>query len=285
MSIWKGRAASELRESILDQSFRFCVRCPLLPGPKECLTDSPPISLQPDTIMVLTLNHDPTCNLKCPSCRSKPRILEPSGSAVHESLLTSGLLKHVKRLCASGDGDPVASPLIWHLLCHLPLGECDPELTINLQTNGLLLTREKWNELGDTREKITEISISIDAACEHTYGLNRGGDWFRLLENLEWMRSQKFKVQMNFVIQDNNFKEMADFVELANGYGANRIYFSTLNNWDTWSQAEYLMKAVHLPAHPQHREFLEMLDDPMLQVSDRITIIGMPNSKKFREET
>jgi MoaA/NifB/PqqE/SkfB family radical SAM enzyme len=276
MNIWNGRAASELRESILNQSFRFCVRCPLLPGPGECLTDNPPINCPLDTIKVLTLNHDPTCNLKCPSCRSNPRTLDSNGLAVHDALLASDLLKHVKGLCTSGDGDPAASSLIWHLLCHLPLEKCDPELTITLQTNGLLLTQEKWKELGGTRERITDISISIDAACEHTYKINRGGDWHLLLSNLTWMSSRRLNLQMNFVIQANNFREMTDFVKLANGYGANKIYFSVLNDWNTWTLSEYLTRAVHLPTHPQYREFLNVLDNPILQKRDRITIIGMP---------
>jgi Iron-sulfur cluster-binding domain len=80
--IWNSRAAHEIRKSILDGSFRYCSRtnCNLIAGnslPRrseiaESKTDNAmshaEISMERGPLR-LTLSHDRSCNLACPSCR------------------------------------------------------------------------------------------------------------------------------------------------------------------------------------------------------------------------
>lgn len=263
MKIWRGAAAREIRTSVMNDSFHHCRRCQFLPGPRECVVNKAPAGATadpPDEVSVLTLNYDPTCNLRCSSCRSRARSATERTGAIHESLWRSELPRRVRHLSASGSGDPLASELIWGALCRLTELGCRPDMTVGLQSNGILLDPERWNELGPERQRITRLSISVDAATEETYRQNRGGNFNRLLRNLEHAgKMSGVHLQLNFVVQENNFLEMEDFTRMAQHLGAERCYFAALCDWDTWSKDEHEKRAVHLPGHPRREEFLKML--------------------------
>lgn len=276
MEIWKGKVATRIRQSILDQSFRYCVSCPLLPGPSGCVVEGTDHEDSTERIDVLTMAYDPTCNLSCPSCRLSIRGKGKTSAAVQEIILSSGILKHVNTFFTSGSGDPLASPLFWDFLKALPQQDC-PELKIALQTNGLLLTPRNWERLGIDSQRVKEIFLSIDAARPDTYKLNRGGDWSLLRANLDEIKRRGIRLQMNFVVQANNYKEMPEFLALADYYQAYRVYFSGMENWGTFSVEEFLARAVHLPGHPEHEQLLAVLRDPNLQSSFRIIRARLPS--------
>ena len=275
LEIWHGKVAQRIRDSIDDQSFRFCTRCPFLPGPDGCVT----IERQPDVsvnrIHTLTVAYDPTCNLSCPSCRNNVKGKAPRSQQIQDILIESGIFYQVDRLCSSGDGDPIASPLFWDLLEKLPADRY-PRLRLVLQTNGVLLNKQAWDRLGAYAPRVNEILISIDAGTETTYLKNRrGGNMEDLLDNLVEIKARKVPLQLNMVVQQNNYQEMIKLVQLANAAGAHRIYFSALDNWGSYSVADYLNRAVHLPGHPEHHDLLKMLADPILHTSN-ITLARLP---------
>jgi MoaA/NifB/PqqE/SkfB family radical SAM enzyme len=276
MDIWYGQAAREVRESIIDQSFRYCSACPFLPDKfmKWHLESGSPYPCSTDEVETVVLSHDPVCNLRCPSCRNEFRGSSRMVEAITDIVLESGLLSQARSLSSSDVGDPVASSSIWSLLCNLPVVK--PGFSIFLHTNGLLLTACKWDELGSAKEKVRNVTVSIDAASEYTYGLNRGGDWFRLLENLEWMsQAGTFDLDFNFVVQENNFREMVDLVRLADHFGVRFVRFSYLTNKGTYSEGDYLRRAIHLPNHPNYLEFLRIVANPLLGDCDRILFSGL----------
>ena len=277
MDIWMGKPASDLRSSILDQSFRFCrATCPLLENPRGPVRigSAPPALPSLDRLNRLTLSYDPTCNLKCPSCRTAHLGSSENTELIHRMVIQSGILQRTNLLYIAGDGDPIASPLYWSLLRSLDPLPLNPKLAVRLHTNGLLLTPERWAELGETSRRVINICVSVDAACEDTYRINRGGSWRLLQDNLAFISSLPgISLEMNFVVQANNFREMTDFVRLAFGYSAKVIFFAGLRNWDAPKRPggavflgpDHLNRAVHLPSHPQHRQLLEILQDPIFK--------------------
>jgi MoaA/NifB/PqqE/SkfB family radical SAM enzyme len=150
---------------------------------------------------------------------------------------------------------------------NLPSTNHLPELKIGLQTNGLLMTPEMWDSLGDAAKMIDLASISVDAATESTYRLNRGGDWSKLLANLKWIAESEIQCNLNFVIQENNMEEMEAFVELARKYKVSIVYFSTLENWGSYTEEEFARRAVQRPSHLKHQRCLEILRRPLFQSS------------------
>ena len=273
LEMWKGEKIARLRESIHDQTFRYCVDC----GNPENYVQSnpPPITPNVDLISVLALSYDPTCNLVCRSCRLEPRKATDLTDKIHAAVLASGVLNHALEVILCGDGEPLASPTFWPFLSTRI--EHRPELKFTLTTNGLLLTRERLEIIASSGKKIGGVSISMDAAREETYRLNRrGGNWDVLMRNLDDVKDYPFVwKQFNFVVQENNFAEMAEFLKFSLKHHATTVYFSALANWGTYSPEDYSRRAVHLPTHPRYGELVEVLTDPLF-LDDRVIIAKLP---------
>ncbi len=172
-------------------------------------------------------------------------------------------------LYVTGSGDPFASPLFRKLLQTLDPNSY-PNLRLRLHTNGLLLTPDLWRSMAKIHSLIDELEVSIDAATDATYRrLRRGGELALLRQRLAFLQSVRReghirRLVFSFVVQQENFAEMPEFVALGDRYGADRFYFSGLINWGTFSAKEYSDLAVHRPSHPRHSEFLSVLSHPSL---------------------
>jgi radical SAM protein with 4Fe4S-binding SPASM domain len=285
-SLWNGETAREIRRSILDGSFRHCTACPFLASVSGCVRDANAVvdpfevsilarrSLVSEGPQVVNLAYDRTCNLSCPSCRTELFVATGREFEALEELqgrlLDGGLLARIKWLSVTGSGDPFASRLYRDLLRAIDPARF-PRLRVRLHTNALLFTAETWADLGPVRERVHEVEVSVDAACAATYALNRrGGSWETLLENLVFIASLRRRgpirrLHLSFVVQANNWREMTAFVDLADRYGADRILFSPLRDWNTFAPKEFARRAVHLPGHPEHADFVSSLKDARLR--------------------
>ena len=171
----------------------------------------------------------------------------------------------------SGCGDPLASKIHRDFLKNFDSKRYQ-KVRIKLQTNGLLLTPEMWKSISKCHYAIDWISISIDAATKETYKMNRGGNFDKLLKNLEFvsnLRKRKLieTFNINFVVQANNFREMRQFVDLGKRYGCDYVVFQRVMNlgvdYGINSEVKFQELAVHLKSHPLHKEFLNVLNDPI----------------------
>jgi hypothetical protein len=280
--VWEGEAAARVRVSVLDQSFRHCGACPFLSPPRVPVRAVGILAgnFNPVRVGELTLSYDPTCNLACPSCRSGPAGATSLTERIHAEVVRSVPL--VDRLYVAGYGDPAASPYYWSLLRDLESLSPSPWLTVHLHTNGLLLTPEKWLELGDVARRVSAVTVSVDAARAETYAINRGGDWRLLLDNLSFLsRLRGVRLTLNFVVQDNNFLEVPAFARLALEYSAG-AYFAGIQLRDDVSPGrgglhpvmagpDYGMRAVHRTFHPRYGLFREIMADPILR-DPRVTL-------------
>jgi MoaA/NifB/PqqE/SkfB family radical SAM enzyme len=260
LSIWRGLPMREVRATIKQGTFARCGACPFLPAPSGPVTlDDGPLPEVPQRVPLLTLAYERTCNLSCPSCRTEifKADLEHrrQASLIAEVLSSRGDLDHVDRLVVTGSGDPFASPHYRDLLRDLDWQRY-AHLRVRLFTNLQLASYEGWSKLVVPYWAIDELSVSVDAATEKTYAANRlyGSPGLTKLSRLE----------LTFTAQANNFREMPEFVSLALSHGADVVYFAKLRNWGTYTPWDYTMRAVHLPTHPEHAEFLRVLADPGL---------------------
>lgn len=263
MSLWTGKDAEEFRKSILDQSFRYCTDCRC---PEMVELRDPPQDIDLSVIGCLVLSYDYTCNLSCPSCRTTNKKRSPLSAIIHAKLMESGILKHVKMISVMGSGEPLASPRFWNLMDRLKTMECHPDLCLSLTTNGVLLTPKRLDRILSSGKEIHNVEVSIDAACEDTYLVNRrGGNWDVLMSNISHLVSRGIPLRLNFVVQANNFREMPRFVELAMKVKAGYVRFDAINNWGAFTPDEYRQRAVHFPSHPLHSQLKEVLKDPILR--------------------
>src|SRR4051812_20403770 len=234
----------------------------------------PPSDRQGDVIAlagtlpkVMNLAYDRSCNLACPYCRTEiyhPKKQVNHTEEIHTNLFAGGL-PGVERLVIAGNGDVCASRYYMDFLENFDATEY-PGLRIKIQTNGLLFTRERWERIAKAHAAIDWISVSVDAATPETYKTNRGGDFNKLLDCLEFVgelrRTQQIKMFfINFVVQANNFREMKPFIALGEKYGCDLVDFQMFEDWGTYTQAQFAAAAIQKESHPEHQEFVAYLDD------------------------
>ena len=196
----------------------------------------------------LQLEIDYTCNLHCPSCRPGPRVATPERRRLLETIVRDARENHVlddlKLTRLAGYGDVFASKYYQDLL----YGDKKRQ-DLFLITNGNLFTEDKFDRLLPCYENI-DIYISIDAACEDTYNkLRPGGNWHKLMQNLEMLARKKregkirfFRIQM--VVQDDNYKEIPEFVRLGEKLGVSDCYMNNLRQWGHMPTDEFERKNI-----------------------------------------
>ena len=108
---------------------------------------------------------------------------------------------------------------------------------------------------------VKSCEISIDASRKETYEKVRlGGKWETLIENLHFINTIPTLEQINlsFVAQKENYKEMSEFVEMVNKIFRNKkvlIYFYKVANWGTFSEQQYNEIKVWDNEHLLYNEF------------------------------
>lgn len=283
--IWNGAEAQEMRESILDGSFRFCnkqrctyIREDALPRRAD-VTDPALRAAIDETRLVLDhaprwlfLAHDATCNLACPSCRGEmmsateeeERRFDIIEQQVFEPMLARGALT----LSLSGQGDPFASHHYRSILRRI--GAHDYQLELDLHTNALLLSPERWPTYASLEKYRPLVNVSIDACTPEVYEIvRRPGKWEKLAPNLAFIAAKRAagrfrEFHMNATIQLDNFHQMPALMAHAEALGADSMRLYMMQNTGGHLAADYPRKNVADRAHPLHRAFLETLRDPAL---------------------
>lgn len=277
--VWTSDAANAIRQSILDGSYRYCnkVACPEIMArtltPRAELENDPAWQGVLASPKRVNLAYDRHCNLSCPSCRE---TLITSNDEVRERLdaitqrAVYPLLRVAEEAFITGSGDPFASRTFRKMLSWISPETC-PNLKILLMTNGMLFTEKEWAKFPNLKGKVQVAKISVDAATKETHELlRRGSKWEVMMENLPFIGSlvanrEIDALQLVFVVQRENYKEMGAFVDLAKRIGATSVYFERITNWGTFTQAEYESKAVFSRTHPEHEEFLTAINDDRLR--------------------
>jgi len=286
--VWNGDAAQSLRRSIHDGSFRHCTSaCPFLEsvsGPVQRRDDVTDPRLRQliekqstevqDGPTVVNAAFDRSCNLSCPTCRAEKRIETDSADAILalQDAVADRALQSARILYITGSGDAFGSPYFNRWIRNLDVARLSNLEIIHLHTNALLWTPKMWRQIPDpVRERIRSCEISVDAASSQTYAVNRrGGSFATLLANADHIKALREQgaldyVKIHMVVQANNFAEMPAFVELGNRFAADRIYFSRVANWGTFSGEQFRSIAVHRRDHPEHARLLQVLADPRLE--------------------
>ncbi len=306
--VWNSTAYQEIRESILKGSFDYCVseQCPQIQSnglPDRFMVEDPYLkdiikknkTILPAGPRIINLSYDQTCNLSCPSCRVD--FISHNGleaqitfNKIGEDII--GMKSpNLEKLLFCSSGDPFASIHFKSLMKNIDFGR-NPQLEIQIVTNGLLFNEKVWRELSNIHGRISLFCISIDAGSKEVYKIvRRGGDWSKLLENLKFIKELRERgeipfVKFDFVVQDYNFKEMPIFVELGKRFSADIVFFQRIINWGTYSKEEFKTRAIYREDHPLYNEFVKICELPIMRDSivdggNLSSFIGTPK-RKFR---
>ena len=225
-------------------------------------------TLYVDGYHTIALNHDPTCNLSCPSCRNKPLVLNECQKRdieiIHQKIVNE-VLPPTSWLTVAGNGDPFFSKYYREIIFEKYKGE-----RLTLQTNGLLFNRRSWEKLSG-RYKYIDLQVSIDAATKETYShVRRGGNFDTLMENMEFAKELHDRGDIDhfriiFVVQSCNFREMESFVEMGLRLNVDLIAFMPIYNWTGATEEEYTKLNLRDERNKDHAEFMEILKKPIFQ--------------------
>lgn len=265
----------ELRDSILDGSFRFCRfdACPHMQRNEFEDLSKEEIEKITNTEYpeFINLAYDFVCNQSCPSCRSEVYV-PPEDYSEKMKTIEDQIMPYVtkaRKISASGMGDPMASPYMMSVLENLHPVRDDFELI--LETNGVFFDEEHWKRISHLSKYYFEVTVTVNSFSEEIYNnISRGGNLKKLLKNLEFIRSLREKGEINrvncaFVIQDRNFRELpSGCCRCLDEYKADCVLLRPIYQWGRFSEEEYWFKDVLNPLHPYHEEYLEILKDPVL---------------------
>lgn len=289
--IWNSPAAQEIRASILDGSFRYCSRthCPKISN--RNLAPKPLVQIQqssgevtyahqalqaPETV---ALAYDKTCNLACPQCRTDFFFANSKERSVMDSYVPPilELAANSKILYLNGAGEVFGSRHTRDLLARFTR-EAFPSLRFHFVTNANLFDRRTYEHF-DLRRRIHQVDISIDAATSETYSIvRRGGDFERLLANLRFLddlrlhEGEDFRIELRYVVSGPNYVEMPAFVRLSRTLHAEQVCFTRFRSWGTFTQEQFNAMNIADPSHPEHPQFLKILESP--EMSDPIVDLG-----------
>ena len=266
---WRSDRAEEIRRSVTDGDFAHCSRwhCPRIAErrlPRRDRTADVPAG--PKRVI---LSHDRSCNLACPSCRTciimADRARSEQLDALYDATLRP-LVSGAEVVKVTGSGDPFGSRHFRRVIAELAAERRGRR--IQLQTNGVLADNQAWEELG-LWNSVASVWVSIDATRPDTYAALRGGDFARLMDNLEFLgilrrAGELPSLRLDMVVQRDNFDEVGELVDLAARIGADGVYLLRLRNWGTFTAAEFRARDVCHPDHPEHGRLRARLADPRL---------------------
>ena len=273
--VYNSEPFQEIRESILDGSFKYCNKelCPFLSKLVNYGIPSGPIKLKeankglkkivknntPDSLL---MNFDRTCNYKCPSCRVDLIVENSEGIKRVEKRIEDidkYYSKHVKTLYITGSGDPFVSVGFRNYLRNFNPKKYPKLKSIHLHTNASMWNKEMWDSMPNVHKYVQTCEISIDAGTKDTYEnkTRLGGNWKNLMNNLKFISTLPINVKTSFVVQDSNYMEMELFYNLMYSIFGNNVnvFFGKITNWGTFSEGEFKLKKVWDTEHPEHELF------------------------------
>lgn len=189
---------------------------------------------------IVKIGIDGRCNLKCETCRDSYHIYSEIELKKLDRLkqkIKDEVMDNADTILLAGNGEVFASPVYKYLLEN---EEQKPRNNIVFKSNGNLFDNKMWKKIENAGYKGISFHISIDAASKKTYEeIRRGGDWEKLtlaMELLSKLRCEK-KIQelaIFFVVQQKNYLEMKEFIELGHKWNCDYVHFARIENWGTY---------------------------------------------------
>lgn len=266
--IWNGEKAREFRRQFITGDYKYCDLNLCVKDCNQKITPSE-IVAKPETFIFC---YDATCNVKCIFCRSCHRKQDLSYFDENMDDIIENMLENAKNVVLSGVGECLASPHSRKLI--KKISQKFPQIKFSLISNGVLCDEKNLEELGII-DKLISITVSLHATTEKTYNkLVVGGNFNKVKENLKFLSELKKNNKLdrfilNFVVTAYNYREMADYVKMAENLGAS-VGFLELLKLETNEEVfnELNIFDVH---HKKYNDFVKVLKNPVFR-SGKCTI-------------
>lgn len=266
--IWNGDKAKEFRRQFIDDDYKYC---DLNLCVKDCSQDIIPTEMvkKPETFIFC---YDSMCNVKCIFCRSchEKQDLTYFDNNMDEIILN--MLENAKNVVLSGVGEALFSPHSRKLIKRI--SQLYPHIKFSLITNGILCDEQNLKDL-EIIDKLLSITVSLHAVKKVTYDrLVVNGDFDKVMNNLAFLSQLKKENKMgrfilNFVVNAYNYKEMPEYIKMADEIGAT-VGFLELLKLET-NESVYKKLNIANEKHPQYNDFVKLMKNPIFK-SGKCTI-------------
>jgi len=229
----------EFRNSILDQSYRYCdsSQCPRIWN-LEQVESFDQVKSYPNLPTHLMLAIDNTCNLTCGICRFRTNyspLINSNAQQILKFLKESYKdFDHPVLFHGDGSGDIFSSAAYLEFLNSNDLPDC---FEFSFLTNGTLLSKNL--ELVERlHKKIRFLTVSFDAATVETYKRVRGANFNIVLEGVKLAMDMGICITTQFVLQRENHHEVLAYRDLCLKLGVMHMgmqkIFRTSHMTDQW---------------------------------------------------
>lgn len=293
--IWNSESAVKIREAIKKGNFEYCRKtsCPFLENDSLPEIEAEVVkNIEPEQLPTkYSVACDFTCNHSCPSCRNE--IFRPDEeykknlNIILEKILPYLNRAETEKIITDGNGDCFASPYIMNMLEQLrPKNKA---CRITFETNGALLDEEHWSRIEHLAEYWIQVTITPNSFVKTTFEYLNGGihSYEKVMSNLLFVKALREKgiinwTRISIVLQERNFWEFPEFARRClDEFAADEVVAKPLYRWFMLSQDDYWFKDIMNPMHPYHKEYLQMLENPILKDS-RIFYWGAHNLHESR---
>lgn len=278
-SIWLGETAEKVRNSIKDGSFRYCRKtsCPFCENDTLPELSSEELENKKPTQLPISYNiaNDITCNHSCPSCRDDIFIADKEYiDKLKQSLeKLRPYINKAQNISLNGAGEIFSNPLMLKMLEEI--NPENPNFKLNIETNGALFNRKNWDRIKHLSKYPISVTVTPNSFVRETHAYLSGGhkDYDCVIDNLYFLKELRQKkllhhFEIAIVVQDRNFNELIPFVKRCiNDFQVDQVTVRPLYKWFYISEELYWFKDIMNPYHPYHKEYLEILNDPILSHS------------------
>lgn len=275
-TIWNCADAKMFRKSIIDGTYRYCLKhtCP------HCNNNTLPdlygeewekaIIEQPYPTR-FELSYDYICNHKCPSCRHE--LFMPDAEYDKKmNIIAEKLLPYLNKaefIDANGNGDMFASRYTIDLFSKLRPE--NPNLEFHFETNGVLCDREHWEKVKHLEKYKIGMTVTPNSYERDTYKYLAGGvdNYDKLMTSMKFISELRQNkaidyLKVSMVVQDRNFREVPSFIRRTlDEFKADAVIMKPIYPWFQLTAEEYWFKDILNPLHPYFNEYQEIMKDPI----------------------
>lgn len=276
--IYHGSAAELIREYHLKRDYSNCrsTACPYVAN-QDVEKNFIKIDEVPKIPPALYLAYENVCNYNCVMCgisNCKKCVdaaeREKKLDKIDEELIK--ILPYVKKISANGMGELFLSKHILNLLSNWKPITDSAECTVELETNGSLFNEKNWNKIANLGQYHLHVAITILSFEEKTYQELSGTALpiSNLIDNLHFVKSLREQGIINHLVlatvyQEKNFRELPQFTRRClEEFGADVVRLRPVEAWGECDMDSWL-RDVRNEYHPYHKEFVEVMKDPIFR--------------------
>ncbi len=276
--IYHSPAAELIRDMHADGDHSNCNpnQCPFVAN-NTVEKNSIDIEKVPQFPETLFLAYENVCNYRCVMC-DIPNWMEAADMQKREEKLNKideelkKALPYVKHLSANGLGELFVSKHILKLLSEWKPQAAPEDITVTLETNGSLFDEKHWKQIENLGQYRLNVAITVLSFEDEIYRelSGTGQPVSKLEKNLAFVKSLRENgvidyLELATVYQDKNYKQLPEFARRCiEEFGADYVRLRPFDPWGEVGMKEWIMDVRNV-YHPRHKDFLEVMNNPIFK--------------------